>query len=815
MKNKQKYVCIHGHFYQPPRENPWLEAIEMQDSAFPFHDWNERITYECYAANTASRILGDGQDIVDIVNNYSRISFNFGPTLLSWMEQQDPEAYRAILQADRDSLNNFSGHGSALAQVYNHIIMPLANRQDKYTQINWGIRDFEHRFGRQPEGMWLAETAVDTETLDMLAEQGIKFTVLAPRQAKAVRHIGTNDWSDVSGERINPRIPYHYQLPSGRSIVLFFYDGLVSQDVAFKGLLKNGQHFADRLMQAFPDHDGTEAQLVHIATDGESYGHHHLHGDMALAYCLSHIEAHSLAKITNYGEFLAHFSPTHEVQIFENSSWSCVHGVERWRANCGCNSGGNSHWHQHWRAPLRQALDWLRDELIPVYEKAMSRFVADPWAIRNDFIEVILQRSPETIESFVQKYLHGEVLPADKILFIKLLEMQRHTMLMYTSCGWFFDEVSGIETIQILQYASRAIQLAEEIHPVNSIFELEKTFLEKLSGVPSNVGQFDNAAVIYMQKVKPAQLTMTRVGAHYAVVSLFEEYPDHLPVYSYLFRSEVYDRLEAGVQKLAIGMARVISSLTLEERLVSFAVLYLGQQTIIAHAKEDMPPDAFAEMHQAVREAFVQSQIGEAIHLMDRFFGTQLFSLQYLTKDEQRKVLNRIMQNTLESIENSFRQIYEHNYHMMNLMSRTDTPLPGVFKTTVEVVIQADLKTLFESPQPNIEEMRRLMAEVKRWHIRLDADRVGFTAVRRLNVLMKQLETTPSIEQVKYLTEWMRELKTLPLQLDFWIAQNTYFFVGNRYYGEIRDLAYKGDLSAQRWLRYFTELGELLDVKIL
>ncbi len=815
MSNKQKYICIHGHFYQPPRENPWLESIEMQDSAFPFHDWNERITFECYAANTASRILSPEQDIVDIVNNYSRISFNFGPTLLSWMEQQDPDAYQAILQADRDSLDNFSGHGSALAQVYNHIIMPLASQRDKYTQIIWGIRDFEYRFKRKPEGMWLAETAVDTSTLDILAEHGIKFTILAPRQAKAVRQMSSSEWTDVSGDRVNPRVPYRYQLPSGRSIVLFFYDGLVSQDVAFKGLLKNGQHFADRLMQAFPDSDPQEAQLVHIATDGESYGHHHRHGDMALAYCLSHIETHSLAKITNYGEFLAKFPPVHEAEIFEDSSWSCAHGVERWRNNCGCNSGGNMHWHQHWRAPLRHALDWLRDELIPLYEKEMKRFVNDPWAIRNAFIEVILHRTPETIQAFVNKHLQREVSASEKILFVKLLEMQRHALLMYTSCGWFFDEVSGIETIQILQYASRAIQLAEEIHPVNSIFQLEKTFLQKLADVPSNMDHFGNAAAIYEHKVKPARLTLTRVGAHFAIVSLFEEYADHLPLYSYLFRSEVYDRLDAGVQKLAIGMAKVISTLTLEESMVSFAVLYLGQQTIIAHARENMPTDTFTEMHSSVRAAFSVGQIGEAIHLMDRFFGTQLFSLNYLPTDEQRKVLDRIMQNTLESIENSFRNIYEHNYHMMNLMNHTDTPLPGVFKTTVEVVLHADLRELFQSPMPNIEEMRRLSQEVQRWHVKLDTDTVGFAAIKRLNALMKQLESTPSVEQVKYLAEWMRELKNLPLVLDLWIAQNIYFFVGNRYYGEIRDLAHKGDTSAQRWLRYFNELGDLLDVKIV
>ncbi|MDJ1496408.1 DUF3536 domain-containing protein [Cytophagaceae bacterium DM2B3-1] len=815
MNLKQKYICIHGHFYQPPRENPWLEAIETQDSAFPFHDWNERITYECYAANTASRILGQDQDIVDIINNYSRISFNFGPTLLSWLEQQDPEAYQAILQADKESLDNFSGHGSALAQVYNHIIMPLANHEDKRTQVIWGIRDFEYRFQRKPEGIWLAETAVDTKTLEILAENNIRFTILAPRQAKSVRVIGTEHWTDVSGDRINPRIPYLYRLPSGKSIVLFFYDGLVSQDVAFKGLLKNGKHFADRLVQAFPEHDQESAQIVHIATDGESYGHHHRHGDMALAYCMTHIETHNLARVTNYGEFLDKFPPTQEVQIFENSSWSCVHGVERWRNNCGCNSGGNPHWNQEWRAPLRQALDWLRDELIPLYTKAMATFVKDPWDIRNKYINVILNRSQESLHQFLTTHLSPNTSQADKILFVKLLEMQRQAMLMYTSCGWFFDEVSGIETIQILQYASRAIQLAEEIQPKNTPSLLEQKFLEKLLLVPSNVSELGNAAVIYERKVKPARLTMTRVCAQQAIISLFEEAPDQQTASSYIFESEVYDRLEAGLQKLALGITKVISTLTMEESVVSFAVLYLGQQTIIAHARENMPSEEFMEMHRVVRELFSLGHIGEVIHSMDQFFGTELFSLPYLSKDDQHRVLKKITQNTLESIENSFRQIYEHNYHMMNLMNTTDSSLPGVFKTTVEVVVQANLRDLFESERPNMDEMRRLAKEVKRWHIKPNPDTVGFTAVKRLNLLMKELESTPSLDQVKYLAEWMRELKQFPMTLDLWISQNIYFFVGNRYYGEMRDLARKGDLSAQRWIKYFTELGELLDVRIV
>ncbi|HYE72224.1 MAG TPA: glycoside hydrolase, partial [Blastocatellia bacterium] len=320
-----RYVCIHGHFYQPPRENPWLEAIELQDSAYPYHDWNERITGECYAPNAASRLL-DGEDrITEIVNNYARISFNFGPTLLTWMEKHAPETYQALLEADRESRKLFSGHGSAIAQVYNHIIMPLANERDKITQIIWGMRDFTARFGRQPEGMWLAETAVDIPTLELLAAHGIKFTILAARQAGRVRPVNSEHWVDVSNGRVDPKMPYLCRLPSGSTISLFLYDGPISQSIAFEGLLMNGEILANRLLGAFTEQ--TQSQLVHIATDGETYGHHHRYGDMALAYCLRFLESHGLAKITIYGEYLEKFPPTHEVEILENTSWSCAHGI--------------------------------------------------------------------------------------------------------------------------------------------------------------------------------------------------------------------------------------------------------------------------------------------------------------------------------------------------------------------------------------------------------------------------------------------------------------------------------------------------------
>jgi alpha-amylase/alpha-mannosidase (GH57 family) len=362
MNPPQRFVCIHGHFYQPPRENAWLEAIEVQDSAAPYHDWNVRINHECYAANGSSRILNTQNKIVRIVNNYSRISFNFGPTLLAWMEKSAPLSYQKILDADRISMARFGGHGSAIAQVYNHIIFPLASTQDRITQIRWGIADFEHRFGRKPEGMWLSETAVDLESLDLLARHGILFTILAPHQCARVRAIAKKKdprlptWHETPDATVDPTQPYLVNTSDGHSITVFFYDGPTSRAIAFEGLLNNGGDMTKRLLQGFRD-NGEAAQLVHVATDGESYGHHHRHGDMALAFALQSIEQDSEVRLTNYGEFLEKFPPTSEAEIHEDSSWSCSHGIKRWRADCGCNTGQRPDWNQKWRGPLRDALD--------------------------------------------------------------------------------------------------------------------------------------------------------------------------------------------------------------------------------------------------------------------------------------------------------------------------------------------------------------------------------------------------------------------------------------------------------------------------
>ena len=568
-------VCIHGHFYQPPRENPWLEAIELQDSAYPYHDWNERITAECYAPNSASRILDSDGRILRIVNNYSRISFNFGPTLLAWMKDHAPSVYAAILAADQESRFRFAGHGSALAQAYNHMILPLANYRDKRTQLIWGVRDFEYRFMRRPEGMWLPETAVDLETLALLAQLGIQFTILAPNQASRVRATGARHWKDVSGGRIDPSTTYRLRLPSGATINLFFYDGATSRAVAFENLLERGENLVQRLLGSFSD-TRTWPQLLHIATDGETYGHHRPNADMALVYALHLLESDPSIHLTNYGEFLAKQAPEHQVQIFENSSWSCPHGVERWRGNCGCNSGNHPTWKQEWRAPLRAALDWLRDQLATLYEERGRELFADPWQARDDYISVILDRSAGNIEQFLAQHIPGGRKSVDPVAAMKLLEMQRHAMLMYTSCGWFFDELSGIETVQVIQYAGRAIQLAQDL----SADGLEAGFLRRLAEAKSNLPEHGDGWQVYEKFVRPTMVTLEKVGAHYATSSLFEDYPDQATVYSHTVTRESFRVIREGTMRLALGRARVKSRVTLESSDLSFGVLHLGDQNI-------------------------------------------------------------------------------------------------------------------------------------------------------------------------------------------------------------------------------------------
>lgn len=795
----EKYICVHGHFYQPPRENAWLEVIEVQDSAHPYHDWNERISAECYGPNTASRILNDHGVITNIINNYSRISFNFGATLLSWMEQNDRDTYDAILEADKLSRESFGGHGSALAQVYNHIIMPLATSRDKETQIIWGIRDFVHRFKRHPEGMWLAETAVDTESLELLANHGIKFTVLAPRQAKAFRKVGEPQWTSAE-KGIDTRRPYLYPLPSGKSIVLFFYDGDISQGVAFDGLLNDGRKLADRLLGRL-DKNSTEPQLSHIATDGETYGHHHKHGDMALAFCLDYIERNSKAKLTNYAQFLELSPPTHEIQVHENSSWSCVHGVERWRNDCGCNSGGKPNWNQRWRKPLRESLDWLRDELSVLFEKEGGLIFKDPWNARNEYIDVILQRNDETIEKFIQEHCIQSVPPPQ---MLRLMEVQRNTMLMYTSCGWFFDEVSGIETTQIMQYACRAMQLVSQISEVN----LELEFRKRLEQIPSNAPALGNASNIYTKFVLPSKINLQRVGMHYAVASIFEEDMESFPVFNYTTANEVFVRKEAGEQKLVLGVTKVRSNVTRSEQRFAFAVIYMGKHNIIGNISLDMEEERFASMQARMITAFEEARLGDVIGLMQTYFGPEKYTIWQLFQDEKRKVFNFITYQSMLDLEDSLRRIYNRDYPLVMALANNGIPIPNAYRTSFEYILNADLLNCFQSEKINIRMVERVMSELVKWDLRIeDPGKVERLAGESIFKELKRIAAEPeSLKRIERLNRLFPLMVRFNLRPSLYRSQNLYF--------EISKDNSDNESRSPEWLSQFTLLGENMGVKV-
>lgn len=805
----ERYVCIHGHFYQPPRENPWLEEVELQDSAYPYHDWNVRITEECYRKNATSRILDPNRRIIDIVNNYTKMSFNFGPTLLSWLERHETHVYEAILEADQQSQDRFGGHGAALAQCYNHMIMPLATRQDKRTQVLWGIRDFTQRFGRRPEGMWLPETAVDIETLEVLAEHGILFTILAPHQAKSVRPLGAEDWQPVEKGAVDTTQAYCCPLPSGGSINLFFYHGDTAQNVAFGRYIQNGELLAEKLLWIL--HDKKDGPcLAHIATDGETFGHHHRHSDMALAFCMHHIEAHQQAQITIYGQYLELFPPTQEVEIYQNSSWSCSHGVERWRSDCGCAMGTYPQGNQQWRKPLRDAMDWLRDQLATVYEHRMKQYCDDPWSLRNEYISVVLNRSLDTIEDFLALHVDRASLYSDKVIILKLLELQRHAMLMFTSCGWFFDELSGIEGVQVLQYAARAMQLAREVDGK----DLESGFEEHLAQATSNVREFQNGKQIYRKLVKPNAVDLNRVGGHLAMTSLFEEDPETLALYCYDAQIEDYERHSAGIQILATGRATITSDIVLEKHAVDFAVLHLGDRNIIGAVNARLDDTNYQSMCQALKTAFERGDTTELMRLLTVAFGGNSYSLWHLFKDQQRRILFQLLGSTWMEIEASFRRIYEHNYTVMQLMRGVNMPLPKALAAPTEVVLNEDLRRVISAEEIDVHRLYDLVDQAERLDLQLDTQTLQFEAGHKINYLMCRLEDNPNdLETLEILEITLRLILTVVQDIEVQTAQNILFGLSKKVYPKKKKRAATNEKD-HAWVTLFEALGQHLGVMV-
>jgi hypothetical protein len=804
-----RYLCVHGHFYQPPRENPWLEAVEVQDSAAPYHDWNERVLAECYAPNAVSRILDGKGYIRKIVNNYATISFDFGPTLLSWLEQHAEKVYEAILAADRESIRRFSGHGSAMAQAYNHVILPLASRRDKITQIRWGLRDFAKRFGRDAEGMWLPETAVDLETLEALAECGVRFTILAPHQALRIRPADGAEWRDVRGGGIDGSRAYEVGLPSGKSIAAFFYHGGVSQAISFEGLLSSGDSFARRLMDSFPG-GNSDPQLVHAATDGESYGHHHRFGDMALAYALDTVEREGQAALTNYGEFLANFPPRWKAEIAPDTSWSCAHGVERWRSDCGCNTGKHPGWNQAWRKPLREALDALRDELAPLYETEAEKLFRDPWDARNEYISVVLDRSDKTAEEFFRLCQSHALNEDERIRARKLLEMQRHAMLMFTSCGWFFDDLAGIEAQQNLQYAARAIQLAQELAGDG----IEERFSEHLEKGRSNEKDNPNGRTVYSRRIRSNRVDLPQVAAHYAVASVFEPYGERTKIACYSVERHRQRTFEAGRAKLAVGRVTVRSDITCESARLCYGMLHFGDQNFSVGVSPCEDAERYAELERDLSAPFLRGDFPEAIRFIDTFFGGIAYSLKSLFLDEQRKILNLVIQENLADAEALYAQLYENHAPLMRFLIMMNVPLPKAFQAAAGIVLNGQLRKALAERPPDGNHIRSLIEQAEGADAALDGEALGFTLRSTIDALAADWRTRPeALPLLRPFNEAVDLARTLPFWIDLWNAQNVYYEVLQAAYPRLQAEGFGKKADGREWTREFLALGDLLKVR--
>ncbi len=670
---KDVYVVIHGHFYQPPRENPWLDVIEKQSSALPFHDWNERIAAECYTPNTVSRLLDPAGRIDSIVNNFEFLNFNVGPTLLAWLEKHAPRTYQRILDADRRSRDRNNGHGGAMAQAYSHMILPLANDADLETQVVWGIRDFAWRFGRQPEGMWLPETAANNRVMGALADNGIRYTVLSPTQAQQVRTLDNGKWVDVSNGSIDTRQPYRCFVKDStgtvdpdRYVDVFFFDERLSRAMSFEHLMTGADRFAAALAGGADDRKAV--QVVNVATDGETFGHHEAFADMCLAAFFDREAPARGLKVTNYAHYLDIAPALMEVELKsgpngEGTAWSCAHGTGRWQRDCGCATGGPSWWHQKWRAPLRRALDNLRSGLDEVFEEHVGPLVNDLVTARNDYIGIILDRRPEARAGFLAKHLKEGTGDEAKIKALMLLESQKNAMYMYTSCGWFFSEISGLEAVQNMRYAARAVELAERYAEK----PLMASFLTDLAEAPSNLPEYADGRNIFRKLVWPSMMTMEKIVAA-SVMSDLVTQNGHVwqplnHIVEQLAKESLPDRYQSNC-----GLARCTSRTTLESRQFTYYVTRFTPRDVRCYIRE-------------VRDEGEYQTLRERLAVMDKSALPEIFQGKFISwgdllNEVSGRIMSVLVEKDLGALREHFTELFQQNRELFEALVLAGIDLP-------------------------------------------------------------------------------------------------------------------------------------------
>jgi alpha-amylase/alpha-mannosidase (GH57 family) len=794
------YVTIHGHFYQPPRENPWIEQIEVEPSASPYHDWNVRITNECYRPNSTARIYDGQTRILDIVNNYRNLSFNFGPTLASWLEAQAPETYARLLEADAQSLAAL-GNGNAIAQAYNHAILPLANPRDRETQVIWGLKDFEHRFRRQAAAMWLPETAANYPTLATLVDHGMKFVLLSPYQAKRVRPLAGGDWTPALGS-VDTTQAYRCFLPDGearkrRFIDVFFYNGGVAADISFGDLLKDSYRLVARLEDSLsPDRSGP--QLVNVATDGENYGHHKKFGELALAHALTQVLPQKGLQLTNYATFLKLAPPKMEVELYlggagEGSSWSCAHGVGRWKENCGCSTGGQPTWNQRWRAPLRESFDFLNDKLAAIFTAEGAKYFQDPWQARNAYINVILDRSNGVLEEFFSQHGTGNLQEADRVAALRLLEMERHALLMYTSCGWFFADISGLESMQVIKYAARALQLGQYFTSES----LEPPFLKILERAVSNIPKEGNGFTIYQNRIRPAVVDYPKVANQW-VISWLKDRERQCPSHIYHYRIEAADLEEKtqGSLEFAAGRLRVTSGITRQSRPMAFFTAFLGSYLYRTQVQSQPSPQEFLTLRDEFFRV-LESTPEDLIPLMARRLGETYYSLHDIFQEEKLQVFHDLLHPNQEEAVELVAHSYSESRPLLKAMVTEGLPMPRLFRALGEITLNRRLVELLRLMEPDpasisaSEEILEVTADAQLMGLQLETHEGAKILGRILHRLLLDLAGTFQLENVTRLNDFLSFVSRVPLSLDLTEAQNFLFVLMQERFPEVAAHAVK------------------------
>ncbi|MDH5720646.1 MAG: DUF3536 domain-containing protein [Spirochaetia bacterium] len=808
----KKYICIHGHFYQPPRENPWINEIESEKTAFPYKNWNQRIANECYSPNTFARILNEEKKIVRILNNYSRMSHNIGPTLLQWLQKYEFETYQNIIEADMISREKFSGHGAAIAQAYNHIIMPLASLRDKKTQVKWGIADFIDRYERYPEGLWLPETAVDTETLEVLAEHEIKFTILAPHQAKSIRHLNASDWIEVASHGIDTTMAYLAKLPSGKTINLFFYNGGLSHAVSFGNLLRDGKAFADRLIQAdFPAK--RDYSLMHIAVDGETFGHHHRFGEMALAFCLNEIEK-SNAQITVYAEFLEKHPPEYEVQINENTSWSCAHGIERWRDDCGCKTGLNPSWRQLWRKPLRESLNWLRDYVNKHFEKKAEEIFENVWRARNKYIHIVLSNHESKIEKFLSTELKNNKDPKIKTEALLLMELQYNLLMMFTSCAWFFDDITDIATQYVLRFAVRGIEIAEKLFEIE-IYEKYKSLIHNAR---SNTNSNKTGAVIVEKQLLPDRVDPLLITIHFAL-SLLDKPVEEIETYNYTILHTEKKEYISEKALISTGKMKIVNNKILETSEIYYTIVQEKPYHIHCYASFYHEIQNIENFHESLEDIVKSENLVELIRFLNSRFRKQ-YLLQNLLKDFIQKYSYNKIEEAMNEILRGESRILVQNYRLLAFLAQNSLEIPHPLMLSLSNIYTKGISRLFEKKEIDIRRLKKYLNQAKFFSLSLHTSEIEFAAsfqisekMKRLLHQMKSIET--EIKLLHEINETIEILNKAVFELDTWRVQNFYYKIYKRRYKIMSEKSSKGISAATEWLKVFNQLGENLHIHFL